>query len=1042
MTESLNPLLPEISVALVLEQLRRLCQQNCQNHWHCLPDAPWEIADWQTYPLGKVNEKGYLIWEKGEKIQWFAQTFTVPKALADYPLNGLTLRLALTWWAKDAQIFVNDNLAQAGDLFDSKARVLLTDNAQIDQAFTVALKLTSPGHDIGGLMQSQLIFEREYPDLDPGFIADEIEVLSLYLAQFESEKLAQLSQALREITWNKIADQEQFDQSLLQLRQQLLPLTEGLKQQQINLLGHAHLDMAWLWPLEETWEVGERTFQSVINLQTEFADLVFGHTSPVLYQWIEEHRPALFEQIQVAVEKGNWELLGGMWVEPEVNIISGESLARQLLYGQRYFEAKFGQISKVAWLPDSFGFCGQLPQIFRQGGIDYFVTGKLHWNDTNSFPHGAFHWRSPDGTEIFTVISPPNLAGVMDNQPLPMANYANRWQKQTGLKECLWLPGVGDHGGGPSRDMWRMKERWQNSEFFPTINAAKAEHFLAGIKQKLQSDQSFPIWKKELYLELHRGCFTVHADQKFYNRQCEHLLYEAELWSSFASWLGDYKYSKEELELAWKKVLLNQFHDILPGTSIPEVFVTANQAWQEVYQTTNKIINQALKHLSNQINYPNYYYDSAKRGTPLLVFNPLHWSQSQLVEIPIKEGKHYQVYDGQTKTLINSQITAEGSLIFLVDSPPLTSKYYWLEKKDSLSDNQKFGSFNQETILNNGLLKVEISVENGEIASIYDLANQRQVLADHGNQLQLFRDQGQYWDAWNIDPNYEQYPLPSAKLINYQWLEKGPLRWRLRVVKKFQQSVFTQDYCLTKDSPLLEIKTEVDWQETHVMVKAAFPVALQSEFFTTEAPCAVVDRQTNPQTEMEKAQWEVPHQHWFSLTDQTQNYGVSLLNNCKYGCDVKDNLMRLTLLRSSVWPDPRADRGKHKFSYYFYPHQGDWRSAKTVAMSYGIHRPLRPHFPENFNSLSSQKLLFPGEPWLNFGSDNLGLMALKQREDNPDQWVLRCYETSGASAQLKVTAAFDYKIKTRLNLLEEDQLGDNGNKVNPWQIVSVCLAHD
>ncbi len=1039
MTESLNPLLPEISIALVLEQLRRLCQQNCQNHWHCLPDAPWEMTNWQTYPLGKVNEKGYLIWEKGEKIQWFAQTFTVPKALADYPLDGLALRLSLTWWAKDAQIFVNGNLAQAGDLFDSKARVLLTDNAQIGETFTVALQLTSPGHDIGGLMQSQLVFERKYPALDPGFIADEIEVLSLYLAQFESEKLTQLSQTLEKIAWHQIANREQFDQSLLQVRQRLLPLTEGLKQQQINLLGHAHLDMAWLWPLEETWDVGERTFRSVINLQTEFTDLVFGHTSPVLYEWIEANRPELFKQIQMAVATENWELLGGMWVEPEVNIISGESLARQLLYGQRYFQAKFGQISKVAWLPDSFGFCGQLPQIFRQGGIDYFVTGKLHWNDTNSFPHGAFHWRSPDGTEIFTVMSPPNLAGVMDNQPLPMANYANRWQKQTGLKECLWLPGVGDHGGGPSRDMWRMKERWQNSEFFPTINTAKAEHFLTSIKQALQPDQSFPIWEKELYLELHRGCFTVHADQKFYNRQCEHLLYEAELWSSFASWLGNYDYPKEELELAWKKVLLNQFHDILPGTSIPEVFVTANQAWQEVYQTINKVINQALDYLSVQISYP---HDSTKKNIPLLIFNPLHWHQNQLMEISVQPGKKYQVCDWQNEKLVDTQLTAANTLLFMVNSPPLTCNGYWLQCEEISSDDQQSQSFSQELILDNGWLKVEISAENGEIISIYDLANQRQVLACHGNQLQFFRDRGQYWDAWNIDPDYEQYPLSSAHLIDYQWLEQGPLRWRLRVIKKFQQSVFIQDYCLTKDSPLLEIKTEVDWQETHVMVKAAFPVALQSEFFTTEAPCAVVDHPTHPQTEMEKAQWEVPHQHWFSLTDPTANYGLSLLNNCKYGCDVKDNLMRLTLLRSSVWPDPRADRGKHKFSYYFYPHPGDWRSARMVAMGYGIHRPLRPYFPENFNPLSNQKLLPLGEPWLNLGSGNLCLMALKSKEDSLDQWVLRCYETSGESAQLEVTTAFDHRVKTRLNLLEEDQPGDNGNKVNPWQIVSVCLAHD
>ncbi|MBE9202430.1 alpha-mannosidase [Synechocystis salina LEGE 06099] len=1019
-----------------LARLRQLCRQDCQHHWHCLPDAPWEITDWQDYPLGEVNEKGYLIWEKGKKVQWFAQTFTVPQSLADYPLEGFTSRLALTWWAQDAQIFVNGKLAQAGDLFDSKARILLTEQAQIGETFTVALQLTSPGHDIGGLMQSQLIFEREYPALDPGLIADEIEVLSLYLAEFEPEKVEQISQILQTTNWEQITNKNIFDQSLLEIRQQLIPLTKGLRQQQMNLLGHAHLDMAWLWPLEETWEVGERTFRSVINLQREFPDLVFGHTSPVLYEWIEANRPELFKQIQTAVEKGNWELLGGMWVEPEVNIISGESLARQLLYGQRYLQAKFGQISRVGWLPDSFGFCGQLPQIFRQGGIDYFVTGKLHWNDTNPFLHGAFHWRSPDGTEIFTVMAPPNLAGVMDNQPLPMASYANRWQKQTGLKECLWLPGVGDHGGGPSRDMWRMKERWQNSEFFPTINTGTAENFLARIEHQLPLDQSFPIWERELYLELHRGCFTVHADQKFYNRQCEHLLYEAELWSSFASWLGDYDYPQNRLESAWKKVLLNQFHDILPGTSIPEVFAVANQAWQEVYQTTNEIIDQALDCLSTQISYAD---NPTEKETPLLIFNPLHWSQNQLVEIPVQPGKQYQVYDWQNEKLVDTQPTAD-TLLFMVNSPPLSCSGYWLQCEEISSDSQQFQVFSQEPILDNGWLRVEISPQSGEIVSIDDLINHRQVLAGHGNQLQFFRDQDQYWDAWNIDPDYEQYHLHSGKLINWQWLEQGPLRWRLRVVRKFQKSTFTQDYCLTQNSPLLEIKTEVDWQETHVMVKATFPVALQSEFFTTEAPCAVVDRPINPQTEMEKAQWEVPHQHWFSLNDAEKNYGVSILNNCKYGCDVKGNLMRLTLLRSSVWPDPNADRGKHTFSYYFYPHQGDWRSAKTVAMGYGIHRPLRPYFPENCNAKSNQAGLWLAKPWLTIGSENLCLIALKRQEDKPENWIMRCYETIGKSAQLFVTTVCDHRVQTKVNLLEEPQPGDN--TVNPWQIVSLSLAHD
>ncbi|MEB3161215.1 MAG: alpha-mannosidase, partial [Synechocystis sp.] len=364
MTKNHLPALPP-TITNELIKLRQLCQQDCQKTWHCLPAAPWEIDNWQTYPLGQVNEKNYVIWEKGEKVQWFTQSFTVPQALNHYPLQGFNLRLALTWWAKDAQIFVNGEFVQAGDLFDSKTRILLTDCAQIGQSFTVALRLVSPGHDIGGLMQSQLRYEREFPEKDPGLIADELEVLSLYYAQFEPEKIKGIVETIGEIAWDKIGDRYQFDQSLEMVRDQLLPLATSLKNQTLNLLGHAHLDMAWLWPLEETWEVGERTFQSVINLQAEFPDLIFGHTSPALYEWVEINRPALFRQIQAAVKAGKWELLGGMWIEPDVNIISGEAIARQLLYGQRYFYSRFGQYSQVAWLPDSFGFCQQLPQLCK-----------------------------------------------------------------------------------------------------------------------------------------------------------------------------------------------------------------------------------------------------------------------------------------------------------------------------------------------------------------------------------------------------------------------------------------------------------------------------------------------------------------------------------------------------------------------------------------------------------------------------------------------------------------------------------------------------
>ncbi|MFM7439052.1 MAG: alpha-mannosidase, partial [Snowella sp.] len=272
-----------------------------------------------------------------------------------------------------------------------------------------------------------------------------------------------MTTALTKIDWEKVRNRRQFDRSLANLRQTLQPLATNLKKRSIHLLGHAHLDMAWLWPVAETWEVAQRTFTSVLNLQKDYPNLTFCHTTPALYAWIEKNRPDLFEAIQQAIKAKSWEIVGGMWVEPEVNLVAGESLVRQLLYGQHYYQEKFGAIAKIAWLPDSFGFTWQLPQILQQSGIDYFVTGKLHWNDTTKFPYGAFWWESPDGTKLLTVMSPPNVAGVMDTNPIVMTNYAIAWESQTGFSDIFWLPGVGDHGGGPTRDMLEVQQRWQQS---------------------------------------------------------------------------------------------------------------------------------------------------------------------------------------------------------------------------------------------------------------------------------------------------------------------------------------------------------------------------------------------------------------------------------------------------------------------------------------------------------------------------------------------------------------------------------------------------
>ncbi|MBF2020440.1 MAG: alpha-mannosidase [Hydrococcus sp. C42_A2020_068] len=1030
-----------VTIAQTQEKLRQLTQIDVQTSWrYASEDLSVEAIDPSNWQLAQPNEKGYLCWSSGRQVQWLVQQFIIPQDLQGYPLEGLVLRLVLTWWAEQAQIFINGKLVQEGDLFDSSVRLLLTPSAKPGEKITVALRLVSPGHDIGALMRSQLIYEKNQNPIEPGFVADELTVLHKYLETFEPEKLNALATAIQQIDWNVVCDAEKFDRCLSTLRQTLQPLAASIKKRCFHLLGHAHLDMAWLWTTSETWEVAQRTFESVLNLQQDFPELTFCHTSPALYAWIEKHRPDLFKAIQEAAKAKSWEVLGGMWVEPEVTITSGESIVRQLLYGQRYIREKFGAITQVAWLPDSFGFSWQLPQIFKQSGIEYFVTGKLHWNDTTKFPHGVFWWQSPDGTQLLTLMSPPNVMGVMDTNPIAMANYAIDWERQTGLKDTFWLPGVGDRGGGPSRDMLEVQRRWRQSPFFPQIKFAKAVEYLSLVighlsfkKQSMTKDKgqrTIPIWNDELYLEFHRGCYTTHADQKSYNRRCEGLLYQAELWASLATIILGQAYSKTELEDAWKKVLFNQFHDILPGTSIPEVFVEANETWQEVKRVGQKILDGSLSAIASQITLPPPPHPNAR---PIIIFNSLNWQRSEVVVCSIPSG-NWEIYDLAGQKLL-SQLSADGQLLFLAKNiPSVGYRLFWLCPCQQPTTARQPLTSHQNFILENEKLRVIINPETGDLNSIFDKIARREILKGAGNQLQAFEDKGQYWDAWNIDPNYAQHPLPPARLKSIEYLECGPLQWRIRVIKQLNNSEFCQDYVLHANSPILKIATMVNWQETHVLVKAAFPLNVESDFATYEIPCGAIKRPTKPQTPAEKAKWEVYALRWADLGDR--EYGVSLLNDCKYGYDSQPVQLRLTLLRSPQWPDPNADKGTHQFTYAIYPHQGSWQAAKTVRYGYELNVPLTVLSCELDNREKTHSLPATSQ-LLDLDSENLILMAFKQSEDDPNAWILRCYECHGKTVKYSLKGDLQWASETPVDLLEQPL--KKISEINPWKIVSFKL---
>ncbi len=1062
-------------ISEAIEKLRSCSQVNIQASWRCWEAEPNVAAatqlDWLNCPVAQLNAKGQIAWSAGQRVLWLAQRLVIPQNLQGYPLAGLSLRLALTWWAKAAQVFVNGALVQEGDIFDNSTRVLLSKAVTSGEEITVALRLVSPGHADGALVRSLCLYEADYDQLDLGFVADELTVLQRYLETFEPEKLGPTAAAFAKVDWSVLPDRQKFEQSLFQVRSSLQVGVQSfaplMKQRRIQLLGHAHLDLAWLWTVDETWEVAQRTFESVLKLQQEFPQLIFCHSTPALYAWIESHRPDLFAAIQQQVLAGHWEVVGGLWVEPDLNLINGESIVRQVFYAQRYVLEKFGNVSTVAWLPDSFGFSWTLPQILKQGGIEYFVTQKLRWNDHTKFPYDAFWWRSPDGTQLFSLMSAPMGESI---DPLKMAEYACDWERQTGLLDALWLPGVGDHGGGPTRDMLEISQRWQQSPYFPRLEFSTAHSYLQHIEEwgsgRVGEWESggvgeihpltpspphpltpFPVWEDELYLEFHRGCYTTHAEQKRWNRLCEGLLYQAELFAALASLSCKVGYPQAELEAAWKHVLFNQFHDVLPGSSIPQVYVEANQAWQEAEKLGTAILQQSLSAIACQISLP---VPPQPDALPIVVFNSLNWQRSEVVAVPLPASlRHWKIYNLEGQQL-PSQMSEASTLLFLAsDIPSVGYRVFWLCCEAGSGIGDQGSGLNKEItsndwILENELLRVIVEPKTGNLSNVFDKVHQREILAQvGGNQLQAFRDSGQYWDAWNIDPNYAQHPLPPNQLKSIQWVECGPVQTRLRVMHQMGQSEFCQDYILQTGSPVLKIATTVDWQERQVLVKAAFPLNLEADHATYEMACGAIRRPTKPKTPAEQAKWEVPALRWADIG--TDSYGVSLLNDCKYGYDSQSDQLRLTLLRSPSWPDSEADRGFHQFTYALYPHSGSWQSAHTVRRGYELNLPLQVMLLADISYPNSGQLPVVGR-LLDLSAENLVLMAFKQSEDDPHQWILRCYECQGEPAELSLQSDLGLNVAHPVDLLErpsktlETPPSTPTHQISPWKIATFTVV--
>lgn len=798
------------------------------------------------------------------------------------------------------------------------------------------------------------------------------------------------------------AQRESVREALGVLDRELRALQERYPQQgTLLLIGHAHLDLAWLWPLDETARKARRTFSGTLALMARDPEFTFTHSTAQVYAWLEAEDPALLESIRARVHEGRWEPLGGMWVEPDLNMPTGESLARQLLYGQRTFERLFGARHTVAWLPDCFGFTGALPQLLQQAGIDSFFTTKTNWNETNRFPYDLFWWEGPDGARVLahTFDNPfqkdaGGYNGLLDPSALhhTWANYRGKHLHPEGL---LTL-GYGDGGGGTTREMLEVRRDLEAFPRLPRAHFGRVTDFFGALHGAAHR-QDLPTWLGEIYFELHRGTLTTQGRTKWLHRRAERELLATEVLGGLLHLAGgDPPPSQEPL---WKLLLRNQFHDVLPGSSIREVYERAEAELGEVVEKAGEASQRSLHALVQKI-------------VPAGDLKGLFIVNAELSEKPLRVAL--------TEEVAGAQATQEG---FLLSSPQRVPGLSATVVIDPSPPGELSVS---ERRLENALLRVELD-EDGTLARVYDKRHGREVLSGRGNQLWAYVDKPRAWDAWDIDAGYAEDGREITAVSECTVVERGPHRASVRLTKPFRDSTIVQEVRLWADSARLEFKTTLDWHDRRWLLKTRFPLNVRAEKAIFETAFGVTERATHRNTPWDAARFEVAGHRFADLAEP--GYGVALLNDGRYGYHAHPGELGLSLLRSPVFPDALADEGAHTFTYALLPHAGDWLTGGVMAEAEDLNRPL---FARS-TSARRERVWRP----LNLTGLPVALGALKPAEEGPGL-VLRLYEPQGARGEAPLSLPEGWRAEA-VDLLE-DTLKDDGFSFTPFGVRSWRLV--
>ncbi|WP_282936987.1 alpha-mannosidase [Paenibacillus sp. RC67] len=830
-----------------------------------------------------------------------------------------------------------------------------------------------------------------------------------------SQLVSAVDQAFLQLDWSSPGSDE-FYASVAAAAEQLREAVENLPKHHpvtVRCIGHTHIDVAWLWRLKHTREKAARSFSTVLRLMEKFPDYVFLQTMPQLYDYIKTDYPDIYEQIKERVREGRWEAGGGMWLEADCNLTSGESLVRQLLYGTRFLKEEFGAECTYLWLPDVFGYSWALPQILRKSGISTFMTTKISWNQYNRMPHDTFQWRGIDGTEILThfITTPDNAGGWLYtyNGEVTARTVKGIWETYRDKsinKELLLSYGYGDGGGGVNRDMLELRRRLNELPGVPQVTTGRVDEYFETLQQTVAETKEYVhTWDGELYLELHRGTYTSQAYNKLMNRKLELFGREAEWMGVMGSLMNmDWTvYAQQDLAEAWKIVLRNQFHDIIPGSSIQEVYEDSRVEYEQAEKQIRKAYLQASASLVRSA-------DSAALEA-VTVWNSAGWERSGLVFIDDKTSGQ-QASEGSWQDssgkMLESQREEMGWWVHTESVPSMGHSTIQFNPTRDTSKKHKLNPFiAAENSMDTPFYRLEWN-ENGQLTSIWDKDAQREVLANgaKGNVLQVFEDKpkGRH-EAWDIDIFYTQKMEEIRTLQSAEVVENGALRAVVRFVWSYKASTLEQEVIVYTHSRRIDFKTKVDWHEQRKLLKVAFPVEVRSTEATYDIQFGNVKRPTHWNTSWDYARFEVVGHQWADLSER--GYGVSLMNDCKYGYDIKDNVMRLTLLKSAMVPDPQADQGHHAFTYSILPHVGDWLNGCTVEEAWDLNAPLQ---------FQAGVIHAPTSLFRAIGG-YVHIDAVKQAEDG-GRIVLRFHEYAGQRGTVELSSEYNVRSWQESDLME------------------------